>query len=451
MGNHMSRHKLIAFGAALIVAFTICSVAEAQQAFMAWNGLSKELRDCVGVAARRSNTTLEGIIAAGVLPSDPRLSNTVRVCKQFVEGLKTGYPCKLKTTDGRETSTTCNQYFGLRTDTGFRKVTKEEAFAVAFTPRADQIVLIDEEISGDKRSTNERTTQGPREPAAPPNAGSAPVRVPVNTSVQGEVDFTDCAFQIYYGGPNKTSEKAKTGSVRHRCDIVKDEASITIYNDTQTATRGTPFVTLSLRGPVRGTVHGKVWYNDRNEMQNRTDKDLGILEGYRKTDGQQCWENEEATICIKEHMKTAAVVPATNICGASQRAPFYSTIDKQKLVKKIDKCFLAINGRIVLDGDCTVYDAPGMKAFGSPEDPSGAMEHLVEFKFSDSTFNANICARYNGGKSNSVMIEDFGPASTSRGDVGQFSQSWRNYPGGGNCWTTPGPRIMACVLSPVTF
>lgn len=118
---------------------------QAQDALSAWSGVSKALRDCVAVAATRSNVTLEGIIANGVLPNDPRLSEIMLSCKQFVEGLKNNYQCNLKLTDGAAVSTVCNQYFGFRENGAFKKVTKDQAFRDAFTTRAQNYVVFEEE------------------------------------------------------------------------------------------------------------------------------------------------------------------------------------------------------------------------------------------------------------------------------------------------------------------
>ncbi len=119
----------------------------AQGAFYAWGKVSQGVRDCVGVAATRSNQTLEGMIASGVLPTDQRLSSAMQFCRQYVAGLKTNYSCKVKTPAGEMVDTICNQYYGVRAGSSYRKTSKEEAFALAFTARADQIILVDEETA----------------------------------------------------------------------------------------------------------------------------------------------------------------------------------------------------------------------------------------------------------------------------------------------------------------
>lgn len=123
----------------------VCGPAQAQEALRAWNSVSKEMRDCVAIAATRSNITLEGIIANGVLPTDPRLSDTMQLCRIFVDGLKTNYACKLRQQNGAVVETICNQYFGVREGTGYRKITKSEAFRGAFTSAWGNIVTVDEE------------------------------------------------------------------------------------------------------------------------------------------------------------------------------------------------------------------------------------------------------------------------------------------------------------------
>lgn len=148
---------IFAFG--LLACSSFPGDARAQSAVSAWSGVSKELRDCVEVAAQRSNITLAGMIAAGVLPSDSRLTDTLRVCKLFVEGLKTNYACKLKLTNGQTVDTICNQYFGVRDGSGYRKITKDQAFRDAFTPRGLHTVTIDEEAPEGRLQREERIRQ----------------------------------------------------------------------------------------------------------------------------------------------------------------------------------------------------------------------------------------------------------------------------------------------------
>lgn len=117
----------------------------AQSALEAWRVLNPAVRDCVALAAERSNQPLEGIIANGVLPTDSRLAGVMNFCQKIVEGPKANYSCILRLPTGESVKTLCNQAFGYKEAGGFRKITKEEALRDAFRAGSPQMMVYEEE------------------------------------------------------------------------------------------------------------------------------------------------------------------------------------------------------------------------------------------------------------------------------------------------------------------
>ena len=204
--------------------------AQAQSALTAWASLPKGVRDCMSVALRRNNQTLEAVIASGVLPTDARLSDAVKTCRQFVEGLPADYQCKLKLATGEAVETICTKYYAVREGSGYRKITKEEAFRDAFTARGNDTVYLDEETEAGRRQREDRIRSAlgsvpadqPKAEVAKPNEVQKPAQADKAGPSSPELQIVE---QLYYCTFLAIARHAAETNARKLTDQQSDELS----------------------------------------------------------------------------------------------------------------------------------------------------------------------------------------------------------------------------------
>lgn len=97
----------------------VMAQAQAHAAREAWAGIPDATRVCLerGLTAQRA--TLSGVIQAGVLPDDPRLSPLAAQCRRFNEAaLRRNYACTVPDEQGDPVASTCNKAFARRGNEG---------------------------------------------------------------------------------------------------------------------------------------------------------------------------------------------------------------------------------------------------------------------------------------------------------------------------------------------
>ncbi len=95
------------------------AAAQAQAAQEAWSKQSEVQQYCFQKALGRYRADIGGLVRAGVLPTDPRLSQVRSECARFEpSALKKNYRCSVYDETGSLVTSTCNQGFARRDNTG---------------------------------------------------------------------------------------------------------------------------------------------------------------------------------------------------------------------------------------------------------------------------------------------------------------------------------------------
>jgi peptidoglycan hydrolase-like protein with peptidoglycan-binding domain len=100
------------------------AAAQAQAAKEAWAAQPEMRLYCVKKALARHNTTIAGLVQAGVMPSDSRLHSSGTECARFEpSALKAKYGCTIQDESGWTVPSTCNQAFGRQDGSGVAQPT----------------------------------------------------------------------------------------------------------------------------------------------------------------------------------------------------------------------------------------------------------------------------------------------------------------------------------------
>ena len=77
-----------------------------------WAQISEPVKACLNITLESKKLTVEQLLAAGISPSDERVSPLVTSCNQIMAAqLQTNIPCNVTNSKGQQVQSICNQVF----------------------------------------------------------------------------------------------------------------------------------------------------------------------------------------------------------------------------------------------------------------------------------------------------------------------------------------------------
>ncbi len=147
----------ISLSVLLISATMPTASAQSRQAQKGWAQISEPVRACLNTTLESKKLTVEQLVAAGIAPSDERISPLVTSCNQIMAAqLQTNIPCNVTNSKGQQVQSICNQVFAKDENGQIFEVSRDDFLRAAGNGEKVQIAILETSVANAARLESER-------------------------------------------------------------------------------------------------------------------------------------------------------------------------------------------------------------------------------------------------------------------------------------------------------
>lgn len=147
----------ISLSVLLISATMPTASAQSRQAQKGWAQISAPIRACLNTTLEPKKLTVEQLSAAGISPSDERISPLVTSCNQIMAAqLQTNIPCNVTNSKGQQVQSICNQVFAKDENGQIFEVSRDDFLRAAGNGEKVQIAILETSVANAARLEGER-------------------------------------------------------------------------------------------------------------------------------------------------------------------------------------------------------------------------------------------------------------------------------------------------------
>jgi hypothetical protein len=109
-----------------------------------WAQISEPVKACLNITLESKKITVEQLLAAGISPSDERVSPLVTSCNQIMAAqLQTNIPCNVTNSKGQQVQSICNQVFAKDENGQIFEVSRDDFLRAAGNGEKVQIAVLE--------------------------------------------------------------------------------------------------------------------------------------------------------------------------------------------------------------------------------------------------------------------------------------------------------------------
>ena len=109
-----------------------------------WAQISEPVKACLNITLESKKLTVEQLLAAGISPSDERVSPLVTSCNQIMAAqLQTNIPCNVTNSKGQQVQSICNQVFAKDENGQIFEVSRDDFLRAAGNGEKVQIAVLE--------------------------------------------------------------------------------------------------------------------------------------------------------------------------------------------------------------------------------------------------------------------------------------------------------------------
>lgn len=136
---------------------TIAQEAAKSNARKKWDQTTPDIKQCVNTMFAAKNISVDQIIAAGIAPNDPRISQLVASCQVIMTTQpKTNFPCNVTNSKGQQVATTCNESFAKEVNGSLTPISRDEFLRAAGSGEQVQVANFETVAAQNARLAGER-------------------------------------------------------------------------------------------------------------------------------------------------------------------------------------------------------------------------------------------------------------------------------------------------------
>ncbi len=122
-----------------------------------WAQISEPVKACLNITLESKKLTVEQLLAAGISPSDERISPLVTSCNQIMAAqLQTNIPCNVTNSKGQQVQSICNQVFAKDENGQIFEVSRDDFLRAAGNGEKVQIAVLELSSANSARLAEER-------------------------------------------------------------------------------------------------------------------------------------------------------------------------------------------------------------------------------------------------------------------------------------------------------
>jgi hypothetical protein len=122
-----------------------------------WAQISEPIRACLNTTLEPKKLTVEQLAAAGISPSDERISPLVTSCNQIMAAqLQTNIPCNVTNSKGQQVQSICNQVFAKDENGQIFEVSRDDFLRAAGNGEKVQIAVLELSSANSARLAEEQ-------------------------------------------------------------------------------------------------------------------------------------------------------------------------------------------------------------------------------------------------------------------------------------------------------